>query len=208
MFARMPRFARSCPLAAIALLALAPLAGCAPSHSQPFASLGNGTVTIYRLQNVEPPAQQPPGSVTFQIPKEVQQLISGAAALLPPGLIPPGLIPGSAPAAAPTAQDLRFHGFRVINWQTIADPAQKNEVLDVLGHSSNFVPLQSTCMYAEFGVSIAQPNGQPPADYLISLSCNQVQSASPPPWPYPENGIPPETAKRVVAVVQRTFGGG
>jgi hypothetical protein len=199
-------FALSCLLPAPAILALAALAGCAPSLSQPFASLGNGTVTIYRLQNVEPPAQQAPGSVTFQIPKEVQQLISGAAALLPPGLIPPGLIPGSAPAAPPTAQDLRFHGFRVINWQTIADPAQKNEVLDILGHGSNFVPLQSTCMYAEFGFAIQPSPGAPTDDVLVSLSCGQVQAFNFT-WPYSTTGISSDAAKRIVAVAAKSFAG-
>jgi hypothetical protein len=88
------------------------------------------------------------------------------------------------------------------------DPKQHDEVLDVLGHESNFVPQHGSCMYAEFGVSIGQMNNQPPADYLISLSCDQIQSASPPPWPYPETGVPAETAKRIVALVQRAFGGG
>ena len=118
----------------------------------------------------------------------------------------PALTASAPAAAADNAQ--RFHGFRVLGWMALNDPRQHDEVLDILGHEQNFVPQHSTCMFAEFGVSIAQPNGQPAADYLISLSCNQVQSASPPPWPYPESGIPPETAKRVVAVVQRTFGGG
>jgi hypothetical protein len=88
------------------------------------------------------------------------------------------------------------------------DPKQHDEVLDVLGHESNFVPQHGSCMYAEFGVSIGKMNNQPPADYLISLSCDQIQSASPPPWPYPETGVPAETAKRIVALVQRAFGGG
>jgi hypothetical protein len=191
---------------ALALTALPALAGCAPTLSQPFASLGTATVTIYRLQNVEPTAaQQAPGAVTFQIPKEVQQLISGAAALLPPGLIPPGLIPGTPPAAPPTAQDLRFRGFRVISWQTISDPAQKTEVLDILGHGSNFGPLQSTCMYAEFGFAIQPAPGAPTDDVLVSLSCGQVQAFNFT-WPYATTGITGDAAKRIVAVATKTFG--
>jgi hypothetical protein len=189
-----------------ALAASASQAGCAPSLSQPFSALGNATVTIYRLQNIEPPPAQA-GAVTFQLPSEVQQLISGAAALLPPGLIPPGLIPGGAPAAAPTPQDLRFHGFRVISWQTIADPAQKTEVLDILGHDSNFVPLQSTCMYAEFGFAIQSAPGAPTDDVLISLSCGQIQAFNFV-WPYNKNGISPDAARRIVAVATKTFAAG
>ena len=203
----MRRSAPSFLLGALAIISPAALPGCATTGlAQPFASLGTATVTIYRLQNVEPAALQAPGSVTFQIPKEVQQLISGAAALLPPGLVPPGLIPGTAPAAPPTAQDLRFHGFRVINWQTIADPAQRNEVLDILGHESSFVPLQSTCMYAEFGFAIQPSPGAPTDDVLVSLSCGQMQAFNFS-WPYPKSGISADAAKRIVAVAAKSFAG-
>ena len=188
-------------LAAVAL----PVAGCAPSLSQPFASLGTATITIYRLQNVEPPAATP-GAVTFQLPNEVQQLISGAAALLPPGLIPPGLIPGAPPAAAPTPQDLRFHGFRVIGWQTMSDATQKTEVLNILGSSSNFVGPHAACMYAEFGFAIQATPGGPTDDVLISLSCGQIQAFNFV-WPYSNNGISGDAAKRIVAVATKSFGG-
>ena len=193
-------------LAAIASLGIVGAgAGCAPSLSQPFASLGTATVTIYRLQNVEPPPQQA-GGVTFQLPNEVQQLISGAAALLPPGLIPPGLIPGSAPAAAPKPQDLRFHDFRVIGWQTVSDPSQQKEILDILGHDSNFVGPHATCMYAEFGFAIQSAPGGPTDDVLVSLSCGQVQSFNFV-WPYANNGLSSDAAKRIVAVATKSFGG-
>lgn len=189
-----------------ALAALANLSGCSPSLSQPFASLGSSTITIYRLQNVEPPTATQPGAVTFQLPNEVQQLISGAAALLPPGLIPPGLIPGAPPARAPTPQDLRFHDFRVISWQTITDPAQRTEVLDILGHDSNFVAPHATCMYAEFGFAIQPSPGAPTDDVLVSLSCGQVQAFNFV-WPYGNNGISGDAAKRIVAVATKSFGG-
>jgi hypothetical protein len=178
--------------------------------AQPFGSMTQAPITIFRLQNFEPQPQAQgaaPNPLGIQIPPQIQQWIEAGAHMLPPGLIPPGLIPGSA---APAAQDnaQRFHNFRVLGWMALNDPHAHDEVLDILGHEQNFVPQHGSCMFAEFGVSIAQPNGQPPADYLISLSCNQIQSASPPPWPYPEAGIPAETAKRVVAVVGRAFGGG
>jgi hypothetical protein len=191
------------PLALAAIVSLAG-AGCAPSLSQPFASLGNATVTFYRLQNVEPPAQQAPG-VTFQIPNEVQQLISGAAALLPPGLIPPGLIPGAPAAAAATPQDLRFHGFRVISWQTVSDAGQRAEILNILGTGSEFVGPHPMCMYAEFGVAIQPAPGAPTDDVLISLSCSQIQAFNFV-WPYPNNGISGDAAKRIVEVAKKSFG--
>ncbi len=201
-------------LAAAAVLAgAAVLPGCAATNqtlAQPFASMTQAPITVFRLQNFEPqPAPQQPGAANalgIQIPPEIQKWIEAGAHMLPPGLLPPGLIPGSAPPPQDTAQ--RFHNFRILGWMTLNDPRLHDELLDILGHEQNFVPQHGSCMYAEFGVSIAQPNGLPPADYLISLSCAQVVSASPPPWPYPANGIPPETGKRVVAVVQHAFGGG
>ena len=60
--------------------------------------------------------------------------------------------------------------------------------------------------FAEFGVSIQQQAPQP-ADILISLSCDQAASAGGFQWPYAKNGISSDTAKRIVAVVQKTFGG-
>jgi len=202
--------------ACLAVVALALTAsGCMEgggSLAQPFGNMTQAPITVFRLQNFEPQpqAQGQPGAANplgIQIPPQIQQWIETGAKMLPPGLLPPGLIPGSpAPAAQDNAQ--RFHGFRVLGWMALNDPHQHDEVLDILGHEQNFVPQHGSCMFAEFGISIAMPNGQPPADYLVSLSCNQIQSVSPPPWPYPETGIPAETAKRIVAVVGRAFGGG
>ena len=207
---KLMRFFSSASLAALALASVA-TSGCVSSGgglAQPFGSMTVAPITIFRLQNFEPqPPQAPSGPLGVQIPAQIQQWIDAGAHMLPAGLIPPGLLPGSvAPAAQGNAQ--RFHGFRVLGWMALNDPKQHDEVLDILGHEQNFVPQHGSCMFAEFGVSIAEPNGQPPADYLISLSCTQVQAASPPPWPYPEAGISSETAKRIVAVVQRAFGGG
>jgi hypothetical protein len=201
-------------LASVAALTIGlGLPGCVSTSgalAQPFAGMTGAPITLYRLQNFEPqaqPASATPNPLGIQIPPQIQQWIEAGAHMLPPGLIPPGLVPGSAaPAAADNAQ--RFHNFRVLGWMALNDPRLHDEMLDILGHEQNFIPQHGACMFAEFGVSIAQPNGQPPTDYLISLSCNQVQAVSAPPWPYVENGIPAETAKRIVAVVQHSFGGG
>lgn len=190
--------------------ALFALEGCASSLAQPFESLKAAPVTLYRLQNFEPPAQAaatPTAGATFQLPPEIQQWVTAGAALLPPGLLPPGLIPGSAPPPAATAQDIRFHGFRVLGWQTVSDTTQHDEILSILGHDSNFVQQHDNCMYAEFGVAIQPAPGAPTDDVLISLSCDQAQGYNFA-WPYGKNGISADTAKRIVAVAQKTFGGG
>jgi hypothetical protein len=164
---------------------------------------------MYRLQNFEPPAAAqatPTPSAPFQLPPEIQQWVTAGAALLPPGLLPPGLLPGAPPAVAPTPQDIRFHGFRVLGWQAVNDPKQHDEIFDILGHDGNFVAQHDNCMYAEFGFAIQPAPGAPTDDVLVSLSCDQAQGFNFA-WPYAKTGISGDAAKRIVAVAQKTFGG-
>ncbi len=190
------------PLALVAFAAVAALDGCAPTLAQPFDQWKGATITMYRLQNYEPPPAQ--AGATLTIPPQIQSWIQGAAALLPPGLLPPGLIPGSAPAPAATAQDLRFHGFRVLQWKTITDQKSHDEVLDILGHASNYVAPRAVCPYDEFGFAVQPAPGAPTNDVLVSLSCEQIQAFNFQ-WPYAQAGLAPDTAKRIIAVAQTTF---
>jgi hypothetical protein len=184
-------------------------AGCSASLAAPFDTLkkDNAPMTVFRLQNFEPPAAAPgaPAAGPIALPPQIQQWITGAAQLLPPGLLPPGLIPGSqAPAA--TAQVPRFHEFRILGSVNVADRSIHDEMMEILGKESNFETPRESCMYAEFGVAIAQLN-QPPADILISLSCHQVRTFGFV-WPHGQKtGLKPETSKKIVEVMKRTFGG-
>ena len=189
-------------LAPLALVGASALGGCAPSLAQPFDQWKGATVTMYRLQNYEPPPAQ--AGATFTLPPQIQQWVQGAAALLPPGLLPQGLIPGGAPLATATPQDLRFHGFRVLQWKTVADQKTHDEILDILGHASNYVAPRATCPYDEFGFAVQPSPGAPTNDVLVSLSCEQVQAFNFQ-WPYAVAGLSPDTAKRIIAVAQTTF---
>jgi hypothetical protein len=192
---------------AVIALAGAMSTGCG-SIAPPFNQMKGSQMTLYRLQNFEPPQQttQAPAQGGFQLPPQIQQWIQAGASLLPPGLLPPGLVPGSA-AAPPAAADApRFHGFRILEWQPIADSSVKGDVVDTLGHSANFTSPQTSCMYAELGFAIAQPDSPTPADILVSLSCQQVQAFNFA-WPYPQTGITPDTEKRFAQVAQKVFAG-
>jgi hypothetical protein len=180
-------------------------AGCA-SLSQPFAGMKASQMTVYRLQNYEQPqpAQAAATPQAIQLPVQIQQWIQAGASLLPPGLLPPGLLPGSAPAVAPAPDAPRFHGFRIIEWQAVNDAGVKGDIVDAFGHSSGFTSPQFTCMYAELGFAIAQPNGSTPADILVSLSCQGVQSYNFT-WPYGDTGITPDTEKKFAQIEQRVF---
>jgi hypothetical protein len=179
--------------------------GCA-SLTAPFGDMKTSQMTVYRLQNYEPPQQQQAAAAPqgVQLPPQIQQWIQAGASLLPPGLLPPGLLPGSAPAAPPTADAPRFHGFRVIEWQAVNDAGIKGDIVDTFGHSSSFTAPQFTCMYAELGFAIAQPSGPAPADVLVSLSCQGVQAYNFT-WPYGDTGITPDTEKKFAQIEQRVF---
>jgi hypothetical protein len=194
--------------AGLSLFALLTLEGCASSLAQPFQAMkdGNAPITVYRLQNFEATPQTPtPTAGSIQLPPEIQQWASAAMSLLPPGLLPPGLTQGLAPPAA-QPQAPRFHNFVILGQAPVMDKAMHDQLLDTLGHSSSFIAQHDPCMYAEFGVSMAQPNGAPPDDLLVSLSCDQV-AATNFQWPYPVTGIPSDTAKKLVEVFKKSFGG-
>jgi hypothetical protein len=210
---RLPRLPRTTIFAGLAVtLAFAALPGCG-TLSPPFDKMKDSQMTVYRLQNVEPPqaaaAQAAPAtSGGFQLPAQVQQWIQAGASLLPPGLVPPGLLPGAAPLAAPAAPDApRFHGFRIVEWQPVSDASVKSDIVDAFGHANNFQSATSNCMFAEFGFAIAQPTVSPtPADILVSLSCEQTQAFNFN-WPYGQTGITPDATKKIVSIAQRVFQG-
>jgi hypothetical protein len=194
------------PLVFLMAGAAAASAGCA-SVSPPFNGMKDAQMTVYRLQNFEPPpapAQAAAGGL--QLPPQIQQWITAGASLLPAGLLPPGLLPGGAPAAAPAADAQRFHGFRILEWQPINDASVKSDVIDLFGHGSNFQNVPSSCMFAEFGFAMAQPNAPAPADVLVSLSCEEVQAFNFA-WPYPQTGVTPDSSKKVASIAQRVFQG-
>src|SRR5579863_2401582 len=89
-------------VSAVATLALSTGTGCA-SLSPPFDQMKASQMTVYRLQNFEPPAQAQAGAAPLgglALPPQIQQWITAGASLLPPGLLPPGLLPGTSPQAA------------------------------------------------------------------------------------------------------------
>jgi len=206
--------ARLAPAAAtVGLLALVGgTTGCQASLSPPFDQMKGAQMTVYRLQNYVPPAppQASAGSLGgMQLPPQIQQWISAGASLIPPGLLPPGLLPGTS--AAPVQGDAqRFppgpQGFPILGYQQITDPALANDILDTLGHASNFQPPAQSCMYAELGISIAQGANPQPANILVSLSCMQTQVSNFQ-WPYQSTGLNQESEKRFASILQRAFGG-
>jgi hypothetical protein len=194
-------------LAAAAAASLAASTGCA-SLTPPFNGMKDAQMTVYRLQNFEPPAAAAAAGTVggLQIPPQIQQWITAGASLLPPGLLPPGLLPGTAPAAPPAPDAQRFHGFRILEWQPISDASAKSDVTDLFGHASNFQNTPPSCMYAEFGFAMAQPGAPAPADVLVSLSCEQVQAFNFQ-WPYAQTGITPGASQKVGKIIQEVFQG-
>jgi hypothetical protein len=203
----------------LGLLFVSPLMdGCSPALSQPFAVMKQQQqpITIYRLQNFEPPqAAATPGAAPAGIPPQIQQWLTAGAQLLPPGLLPPGLLPGGTPAPPAAANVPRFHNFRILGSMAVTDNKQREEILDLLGREASFEPAKQSCMFAEFGFQIGAggPPGTPaaggaaPADILVSLSCDQVAMMGYQ-WPYGQKtGLTDDTSRKIVALVQKAFGG-
>jgi hypothetical protein len=196
---------------AFAGVAVSAATGCA-TVSPPFNQMNKSQMTVYRLNNYVPPQPPPPASVGgLSLPPQIQQWITAGASLIPPGLLPPGLLPGSQPATvAPDAQRfpplLGAQGFPIIAWQQVSDPGVASDIIDTLGHSSNFQQPAQSCMYAELGISIAQQNNPQPADFLVSLSCGQVQSFNVQ-WPYANTGLTESSEQKFSSILRRVFGG-
>ncbi|HKQ70777.1 MAG TPA: hypothetical protein VJT73_15630 [Polyangiaceae bacterium] len=187
--------------------------GCASNPVAPFDGFKSAPMTAYRLQNYEAPAQAAtvptaPGQIPG-LPPEIQKWVQLGASALPPGLLPPGLIPGLGTAAAPAPvvdNTPRFHNFRVLGMPaTVIDTKLRDELIDIFGFEKNFDDTHGNCVYAEFGFSFARV-GQPPADVLVSLSCDQVQAQNFA-WPHRSTGLTPDTVTRISKVSQAVFGG-
>ena len=190
---------------------------CSSSLAQPFEQKKTEPITIFRLQNFEPPqqAQAAPGAPIPGLPPQIQQWLQGAAQALPPGLLPPGLIPGATPAPA-AATVPRYYNFPILGSMSVTDTTMREDILKLFGTESNFQAPKQSCMYAEFGFQIGQagppgvqgaPTTSAPADILVSLSCDQVQMFNYG-WPYgSKTGLGPDTSKKIIAIVQKAFGG-
>lgn len=184
--------------------------GCASTPAAPFNNFKSAQITAFRLQNYEPPPQAAAPTAPGQIPglpPEIQKWVQAGASMIPPGLLPPGLIPGvGAPAAPPVDNTPRFHNFRVLGMPTnVIDNKLREELISIFGFSKNFDAPQASCMYAEFGFSFSQM-GQPPADILVSFSCDQVQAHNFM-WPHKNVGLTNDTAARLTKAIPSIFGG-
>jgi hypothetical protein len=185
------------------------IVGCASNPVAPFDSFKDAPITAYRLQNYEPPPQATatptaPGQIPG-LPPEIQKWLQAGAQMLPPGLLP-GLGVPAAPAPA-VDNTPRFHNFRVLGMPAnVIDSRLRDELINVFGFEKNFDDTHGSCVYAEFGFSFARI-GQPPADVLVSLSCDQVQAQNFL-WPHRSTGLTSDSATRIVKVSQAIFVGG
>lgn len=204
------------PVLAVGLASFA--FGCAGTPASPFDQMQSAPITAFRLQNFEPPPQPAaqaapptaPGMIPG-VPPEIQKWIQAGASMLPPGLLPPGLLPGMTAAAQPQPQPPidtapRFHGFRILGQAPVTNEKLRKQLIDIFGFEKNFDDTHASCVYAEFGFSFARI-GQPPADVLVSLSCDQVQPQNFA-WPHKNQGLTPDSVKAIANISQAVFGMG
>ncbi|MEJ7728028.1 MAG: hypothetical protein WKG00_02325 [Polyangiaceae bacterium] len=188
--------------------------GCA-GRTAPFNEMDEAAFTVYKLQGQEtapPAAAATPGAPGLAIPGLPPELTAlgqqaGAALqqILPPGLLPPGLVPGQGTVAAPIADTRpRFKGFVILGQMPLSDQEVKDEILDVFGDEGSFQGQTNNCFFPGLGVSMSRAAAAP-VDVLVSLSCNQAQGDGFR-WPYPVNGLTPETSQRMTKVYEKMFG--
>ncbi|MBI5537469.1 MAG: hypothetical protein HY898_32400 [Deltaproteobacteria bacterium] len=210
-------------LTIVAVAAVASLTAC-KSIAPPFDRLKDSPITVYRLQNYEPPAVATatpvPGATAGApmipgLPPEIQNWVTQGAAgmgsLIPPGLLPPGLIPGTAPGAAPPVaapppDAPRFEGFRILGQAQAMDQKLKEDLATLFGTESNFDSAMAQCLYPEVGVSFQQPPPMLPDNVLVSFSCNHVEAKNFQ-WPHPNKGLKQETIKKFSEINKKLFGG-
>jgi hypothetical protein len=200
-----------------ALTLLVPLAAGCAGRTAPFNEMDQAQITVLRLS--QPPAAVAPVATPTGIPGLAipglspemtamgNQLLQGAAAALPPGLIPPGLIPGASPTAAAPMQppvQLYKNSFAITAQMQLSDATLKNELLDLLGDDDSFTGQPGQCFTPGMAFSMVRP-GQAPADVMVSLSCNQVK-ADGFQWPYKTNGFSPEAQSKMAAIYAKIWG--
>jgi hypothetical protein len=201
------------------LALLAPLAiGCA-GRTAPFNEMDKAQITVLRLSQPPPPVTAPsalpgvPGLPGIPgIPPELQQMgqqvLAGVQQALPPGILPPGLIPGAQPAqpAAPVQPQVPLYknAFAITAQMPLTDETLKNDLLDLLGKEDNFKGSRGNCFMPGMAISMQRP-GQPPADVMISLSCNQAVGDGFK-WPYAGNGFSPEAHDKMTQIYTKLWG--
>jgi hypothetical protein len=203
-------------LLATSVLGLTLGVGCASHPAAPFDTLKNSGATMLRLQNYEPPAQQPQGAAAVPglpnlIPPQIQQWAQQAAPalqqLLPPGLLPPGLLPTSPlPMQQQATQEFRFHERRVLGTAQVAEADLREQLAELLGDEDNFQLEHQPCNYAELGLGWATQANVPPYEILISFSCNNIQAAQGFSWPHATGiGMKPKLVEGLTKIVQQLF---
>jgi hypothetical protein len=203
------------PMVLVGLLGVV-TSGCASSPVAPFNTMAKaGNVVVLRLQNTESPvaaAQTAPAagaqSLIPGLPVDVNNLVQqGAAALqqiLPPGTIPNLPQPAAAPATMPEPK--KFYGFRVLGENQVMDSELREKLGKIFGSSDNYEAPKTTCMYPDFGVAFGPTPGAPTYDYLVSMSCHQVQSKSFA-WPLGQTGMTVNMEKDLVEILRQILPG-
>jgi len=187
--------------------------GCASSPVAPFNQVEKSNLLVFRLQNYEPPPQAAPAAgqaapILQGLPPEIQTWIQQGAQGLQQ-LIPPQLLGSLAPgaAAAPPPDAPRFYGFRILGQTQVADPDLKKEIGELFGNKDNFEAPKTNCLYPELGFSFGPGPGYPSNDFLVSFSCNQVQTRSFA-WPHPYTGMTPSTVSELAQIVKKIWPAG
>lgn len=201
--------ARTLPLLGL-VVALPMAVGCA-SRTAPFDSLDDASMTILKLQGEQAAANPLSGAAgAFPIPipgmtPEQQQQLQQQLGQIPQQLTQmiPGLpqipgLPGTQPAAP------QFNGYTILG-QSYGDDDTKDEILDLFGDEDSFNQNRGQCFTPGMAIIFTPADGSPNIELMVSFACNQAVGNGFQ-WPYPANGLAPESGNTLRNVYQRAFG--
>ena len=205
--------ARSLPQSGLLValpLALAFGTGCA-SRTAPFNNLDDASMTILKLQGDQAAGnplgvggggfpipipgltqeqQQQIQQGLGQIPQQLQQMIPGLPQI-------PGL-PGTQPAAP------KFNGYTILG-TSYGDEDMKDQILDLFGDEDSFNQNRGQCFTPGMAIIFTPADGSPNVELMVSFACNQAVGNGFQ-WPYPANGLTPESGNDLRMIYQRAFG--
>jgi hypothetical protein len=121
---------------------------------------------------------------------------------LAPGLLPQ-LQNQAAATVAPVEQVPRFYGFRILAQTQIMDSELRVKLGEVFGAADNYEAPKTACLNPEYGFAFG-PQGSPTYDYVVSMTCHQVQSKNFP-WPHKQTGMTVSMEKDLIEAVRKIW---
>lgn len=210
-------------VAALAVLALAPVSvGCA-SRAVPFDALDKAQITVYRIQTPAPVAASPavtnPANplapflqqlgITPEMQKQADDMMKQWQQMGVPGLPAlPGLTPPTTTPTTPAQPQLPMlrNQWQIVDQRQVMDDGTREQLLDLFGDAESFNAQPARCWTPGLAVSFVDPSKPEPVDVVISLSCAAANGFGFV-WPHANSySLQPKASQQLTQLYQTFFG--